>query len=246
MHNKNRKKRSSEAFEILSDKTEFAYAEAFKALRTNFEFVTAAENRKVIMLASTLAGEGKTTVSINLAVALAQSNKRVLVIDCDLRRPKIHRYLRVKNLAQHGASTVLGGTADIDSAIGYIEELGIYAMLAGPIPPNPSELLSSENCQKMFESLRDRFDYIICDTPPVSVVSDGLALSRFVDGAILVVRQNYASRSQIMQAREKLENLDADLLGVVFNHYDSKADSSYKYKYDKYYKYNSYYESDKQ
>ncbi len=231
---------SSETFEILSDKSSFGYAEAFKHLRTNFDFVSSAKKHKVIMMASSLAGEGKTTVSINLAVALAQSDKKVLVIDCDLRRPKIQRYLRVKTSGQCGVSSVLSGSAELDSAIGYIEELNIYAMLAGPIPPNPSELLSSAGCEKMFESLRDRFDYIICDTPPVTVVADGLGLSRFMDGAILVVRQDYATRAQIAETVKSLKAVGTKLLGVVLNHYSAGVDN--QYKYNKYYQYNSYYE----
>ena len=123
--------------------------------------------------------------------------------------------------------------------------LGIYIMLAGPTPPNPSELMSSERCETMFKELRERFDYIICDTPPVSIVSDALVLSKYVDGGILIVRQDYARTNQIKDIVEKLNTVDVKLLGSVLNNYDEKTASGYKYSYDKYYRYGSYYESSK-
>lgn len=240
MFKKSRRRRSYDRFEVLSSKSSFTYSEAFKSLRTNVEFVASTENLKTLMMVSTLAGEGKTTVSINLAIALAQNGKKVLLVDCDLRRPKVQRYLRIKSTSQQGVSTVLSGTSDLDNSIGYIEELGIYVMLSGPIPPNPSELLASERTEKFIEELEKRFDYIICDTPPVFVVADALALSKNVDGAILIVRQDFASKNQINEAMDKLNAVDAKIIGTVLNHYNSKIDSGYKY--DKYYNYNHYYE----
>lgn len=231
------KKHTSETFEVLTDKSPFVYAEAFKSLRTNLEFVSATENCKTIMMVSALSGEGKTTASINIAIALAQDGKKVLLCDCDLRRPKIQRYLRIKHSAQYGVSTVLNGSIDIDNAIGYIEELGIYVMLSGTTPPNPSELLASQNAGRMFEELKTRFDYIICDTPPVSIVADTVAFSKHMDGAILVIRQNYASRHQVIEAVNRLQTVETNILGTVLNDYNSKLDSYYKY--DKYY--SSYY-----
>lgn len=242
---RSKKRKALESFEVLSENSTFAYSEAFKTLRANIEFIAATEKSKVIMTISTLAGEGKTTVSINLAIALAQSSKKVLLIDCDMRRPKVQRYLRIKHSAQYGLSTVLNGTSEYDQAIGFIEELGVYVMLSGPTPPNPSELLSREKCEEMFKDLSARFDYIICDTPPVSIVSDALVLSKNTDGAMLVVRQDYASTTQIKDIIEKLENVNVKVLGSVLNNYDEKTASGYKYSYDKYYRYGSYYETNK-
>lgn len=243
---KSKKRKGLETFEVLSDKSSFAYAEAFKTLRANVEFIAATEKSKVLMTISTLAGEGKTTVSINLAIALAQSSKKVLLIDCDMRRPKVQRYLRIKHSAQYGLSTALSGSSEYEQAIGFVEELGIHVMLSGPTPPNPSELLASDKCDEMFKELLSRFDYIICDTPPVSIVSDALVLSRNIDGAMLVVRQDYASTSQVKEIIEKLETVNVKVLGTVLNNYDEKTASGYKYSYDKYYRYGSYYESKKQ
>ena len=233
---KKKVRHTAESFEVLSDSSSFVYSEGMKALRTNIEFVAATDACKVIMITSAVSGEGKTSMSINLAVALAQNGKRVLVVDCDLRRPKIQRYLRIKTAQDCGTSTVLNGTADLDSAIGYVEELGIYVMLSGTVPPNPSELLASNNAAKMFERIRDRFEYIILDTPPVTVVSDAAVMSKYIDGAVMIVRQNYASRNQLIDAVERLRTVDTKLLGAVFNHYNSKLDHEYGYGYtDTYY-----------
>ncbi len=238
-------KYNASTFEVLSDKSPFSYAEAFKTFRTNVEFVSATDNCKTIMMVSALSGEGKTTASINLAIALAQDGKKVLLCDCDLRRPKVQRYLRIKHTSQYGVSTVLSGATPIDEAIGYIEDMGIYVMLSGPIPPNPSELLASDNSKTMFAELKTRFDYIICDTPPVAIVADTIAFSRYMDGAVMVVRQNYASRYQISESVNRLRTVDTNILGVVLNDYNSKEDTYYKY--DKsYYTYNYYYATDKQ
>lgn len=236
---KKKKHRTSDGFEVLTANSPFAYSEAFKSLRTNLEFVSSTDNCKTIMMVSALSGEGKTTVSINLAIALAQDGKKVLLCDCDLRKPKVQRYLRIKHSSEYGVSTVLSGSSEIDSAIGFVEELGIYVMLSGPTPPNPSELLASESSKRMFEELKTRFDFIICDTPPVAIVADTIAFSRYMDGAIMVVRQNYSTRSQITESLEKLGNVGTNMLGVVLNNYDSKVDNNYKY--DKYYNYRSYY-----
>ena len=236
---KKKKHRSSDGFEVLTANSPFAYSEAFKSLRTNLEFVSSTDNCKTIMMVSALSGEGKTTVSINLAIALAQDGKKVLLCDCDLRKPKVQRYLRIKHSSEYGVSTVLSGSSEIDSAIGFVEELGIYVMLSGPTPPNPSELLASESSKRMFEELKTRFDFIICDTPPVAIVADSIAFSKHMDGAIMIVRQNYATRNQITEGLEKLGNVGTNVLGVVLNNYDSKVDNNYKY--DKYYNYRSYY-----
>ena len=226
------KRHSIDTFEVISDKTPFSYNEAFKTFRTNVEFSASVDNCKTLMLVSALSGEGKTTASVNLAVALAKNGKKVLLCDCDLRRPKIQRYLRIKASSQSGVSTVLNGSCSIDNAIGYVEELGIYVMLSGPIPP-----------KSILEELKTKFDFVICDTPPVGIVSDAVAFSQYMDGAVMVVRQNYASNNEIADAVSKLRAVETNLLGVVLNDYDSKYDTNYKY--DKYYSYKYYYADEK-
>lgn len=224
--------------EILNSRSPFIYSEAYKALRTNVEFLSSSNNAKKILITSTLAGEGKSCVSINLAISLAQTGKKVIILDCDLRKPKLHRYLRIKHASQYGVSTVLGGTAELDSSIGYLEDLNLYVMLAGPTPPNPTELLSNERCKAMFDRLAARFDYIICDTAPATMVTDAVQLSQNCDGVVFVIRQNYATFDQVRSAISRLETVNAKLLGTVLNMYKSEEDSKNYYGY-----YSSYYSS---
>ncbi len=222
---------------ILNTKLPFTYTEAYKALRTNIEFVTNADNAKRIIVASSLSGEGKTCLSINLAISLAQTGKKVLLLDCDLRKPKVHRYLRIKHSSQYGVSTVLAGTAEIDNAIGYLDDLNLYVMLAGPTPPNPSELLNGTRCEEMFDKLSERFDYIICDTAPIAIVTDAVALSQYCDGVVFVIRQNYATSEQINEVITTLRNVNTKIFGAVLNGYNAKTDSQSNYGYQHYYNY---------
>lgn len=239
----NKKTRRENLGEILTTKLPFIYTEAYKALRTNVEFVAASNNAKKILITSSLSGEGKTCLSINLALSLAQTGKKVIILDCDLRKPKVHRYLRIKHSAQYGVSTVLGGTTELDSAIGYLEDLNLYVMLAGPTPPNPSELLNSERAGAMLDKLAERFDFVICDTAPAAIVTDAVALAQNCDGAIFVIRQNYASVDQVREAITRLENVNTKIFGTVLNDYNARDDSSNYYGQYYYYYSNRHYEN---
>ncbi len=239
---KNKNLQSSGLGEILTQKLPFMYTEAYKALRTNVEFLSVSNNAKKIVVTSSLSGEGKTCLSINLAISLAQTGKKVIILDCDLRKPKVHRYLRIKHSAQYGVSTVLSGTAETDSSIGYLEDINLYVMLAGPTPPNPSELLNSERAKKLFNDLAERFDYIICDTAPTAIVTDAVTLSQHCDGVIFVIRQNYATTEHVREAIDRLKSVDAKILGTVLNGYNAKDDNGSYYGQYYYYYSNKYYE----
>lgn len=242
LFNKKRKKQGTGFGEILNQKLPFMYTEAYKALRTNVEFISATNKAKKILITSSLSGEGKTCLSINLAISLAQTGKKVIILDCDLRKPKVHRYLRIKHSSQYGVSTVINGTAEMDSSIGYLEDINLYVMLAGPTPPNPSELLNSEKAKELFDSLAERFDYIICDTAPASIVTDAVALSKHCDGVIFVIRQNYATTDHVKEAISRLEGVNAKILGTILNGYDAKDDNSAYYGQYYYYYSNKQYE----
>lgn len=228
--------------EILTTKLPFVYTEAYKALRTNVEFLAATHNAKKIIVTSALSGEGKTCVTINLALSLAQTGKKVIILDCDLRKPKVHKYLRIKHSAQYGVSTVLNGTTELDSAVGFLEDINLYVMLAGPTPPNPSELLNSERSREMFDKLAERFDYIICDSAPTAIVTDAVALSQNCDGAIFVIRQNYATVNQVQEGISRLEKVNTKVFGTVLNGYDAAQDSANYYGQHYYYYSNKHYE----
>lgn len=225
--------------EIVSDKSPFAYVEAYKTLRTNMNFIFRNDKYKKLVVTSSIPGEGKSSVSINLARVLAENGTRVILIDCDMRKPMLHKYLRAQRFRTRGLSTVLSGISTLEDSVATFSDLQFDLMTAGPIPPNPTELLASEEMEHLLDLLAKQYDYVICDTPPVSVVTDAAILSQYNAGVILVVRQKYATFKQAKKAKQNLENVHADILGCVLNQYDvsknvkeTKQSSYYYYNYD--------------
>lgn len=225
--------------EIVSDKSPFAYVEAYKTLRTNMNFIFRNNKYKKLVVTSSIPGEGKSSVSINLARVLAENGTRVILIDCDMRKPMLHKYLRAQRFRTRGLSTVLSGISTLEDSVAVFSDLQFDLMTAGPIPPNPTELLASEEMEHLLDLLAKQYDYVICDTPPVSVVTDAAILSQYNAGVILVVRQKYATFKQAKKAKQNLENVHADILGCVLNQYDvsknvkeTKQSSYYYYNYD--------------
>ena len=225
--------------EIVSDKSPFAYVEAYKTLRTNMNFIFRNNKYKKLVVTSSIPGEGKSSVSINLARVLAENGTRVILIDCDMRKPMLHKYLRAQRFRTRGLSTVLSGISTLEDSVATFSDLQFDLMTAGPIPPNPTELLASEEMEHLLDLLAKQYDYVICDTPPVSVVTDAAILSQYNAGVILVVRQKYATFKQAKKAKQNLENVHADILGCVLNRYDvsknvkeTKQSSYYYYNYD--------------
>lgn len=225
--------------EIVSDKSPFAYVEAYKTLRTNMNFIFRNNKYKKLVVTSSIPGEGKSSVSINLARVLAENGTRVILIDCDMRKPMLHKYLRAQRFRTRGLSTVLSGISTLEDSVATFSDLQFDLMTAGPIPPNPTELLASEEMEHLLDLLAKQYDYVICDTPPVSVVTDAAILSQYNAGVILVVRQKYATFKQAKKAKQNLENVHANILGCVLNQYDvsknvkeTKQSSYYYYNYD--------------
>lgn len=217
---KNKTIHDENKLEIVSDKSPFAYVEAYKTLRTNMNFLSRNSQYKKLLLTSSIPGEGKSSVSINLARVLAENGKRVLLIDCDMRKPMLHRYLRAQRFRSRGLSTVLSGNSTLEESIATFSDLQFDLMTAGPIPPNPTELLASQEMQQLLELLSTKYDHIICDTPPVSLVTDAAILSGYCDGVVMVVRQKYATTTQIKRAKQNLEQVHARIIGCVLNQYD--------------------------
>lgn len=225
----------------VGEDTSFTYVEAYKSLRTNINFISSTENVKSFVVTSALPRESKSNVSINLAVSLATEGKKVILLDCDLRKPAIHSYLCMGRNVR-GLTDVLSGKNTLDEAIGEIEDLGIYVLPAGVIPPNPSEMLAQEKMQKVIEELKEKFDFVIVDAPPISIVTDAAVLGKYVDGAVLVVRSKFASRDAIAVAKKKLMDVDVKILGAVITRFEAKKSAksgyySYGYGYDYGYKY---------
>ena len=234
--------------ELVGGNISFAAAEAYKLLRTKLLFSFADEsNCRVIGVSSALTGEGKSLSAVNLAYTTAQLGKRVLLIDCDMRRPSLAEKLPLSKTP--GLSDFLSGQTDADGLIQLCgikdEERAFHAISSGRTPPNPMELLSSARMEKMIAFLRDRYDYIILDLPPVSEVGDALASARLTDGMLVVVRQDYCDRLALNATIRQLEFVDAKILGIVFN-CTNEGGSRYSNKYYKrYYRryYNRYYRS---
>ena len=197
-------------------------------LRTNLEYVHVGEELTSIAVTSSIPGEGKSTVSANLAVSLGATGKKVLLIDTDLRRPTVHKTFQVSNVP--GISDlILNPSLPLSDLMCYKEDLKIYILPAGVLPPNPSELLASVNMKKIMGELEKHFDYIIYDVPPINSVTDPQIIASRVDGVILVVRSGYVQKDEVRKSRTALENVEARILGCVLNDVPMDQDDKYYY-----------------
>lgn len=204
-------------------------SEAYRTLRTNFQFATLASKAKSVMVTSAVPGEGKTTTAVNLAVTMADRGMRVLIVDTDLRRPQVHRVLRMER--GPGLSDILRYGADYRSVIRKtrIDRLSIIS--SGRVPPNPSELIGSNSMQTLMARLGEEFDLIICDAPSVLVVTDPVLLATQVDTAIMVVSTNNARRETVVRANELLATANVNVAGVVVNGLETTRRHYYYYYY---------------
>lgn len=244
LNNKSAKKQlhNVDMFRIADDASPFMYREAYRNLRTNLEFLSYADDKKVIEVTSSISGEGKSCISVNLAYMLSRSGRKVVLVDGDLRKPSIHKYLRCLN--QKGLASVVYGKATLEENLYRDDVLGFDVLFAGAKVPNPAELLGSDKMKRLIENLREQYDYVILDTSPVGVVTDAAVLSHIVDGVVYIVKQNYASRQQVTDAYKNLLNVHANVLGVVLNQYDYENDNRYT-RHEGYYNYYyNYYETD--
>ena len=220
---------------ILGENTPFSYVEAFKTLRTNIDFVTSVNDAKCVVVTSALPAESKSTTAINLAMALAGNGHTVALVECDLRRPILRRYMKMDRVTLEGEpkglSSLLAGDASLGECLCRIKKYGISVIMGGAIPPNPSELLNHERMQIVVRVLKERFDYVILDAPPVTLVTDAAVLSKIADGVLLVVRSQYASTKTVCLAKQRLEDVNAKILGTVITRFDVKK-SGWRSGYD--------------
>ena len=206
------------------------WAEAFRVLRTNMQYVDVDHDQKVLVLTSSLPGEGKTTTAVNLAVTLSQAGHRVALIECDLRRPLVAERLELDPTV--GTTSVLIGKVSAADAMQRYAGTDLDVMVCGHIPPNPSELLQSQAMEALLVELRTRYDVVILDAPPLLPVTDAALLATRTDGAVVVVSHGRTTRDQLATAIERLESVDAATLGVVFNMTPTKkAGGAYGYGY---------------
>ena len=207
-------------------------AEAFRVLRTNLQFLDLEEPPRAFVITSAVPAEGKTSTATNLAMASAQAGLRVLLIDGDLRRPRVASMLRLEPSV--GLTTALVGKTDLTSSIQRHTESGIFVLASGPIPPNPTELLQSQATAKLLAELRTMFDLVIIDAPPLLPVADAAILAREVDGAIVVVHYGRTTKDQLQSAHNRLNAVDARVLGVAMNMSPKQGLSGYGYSSDGY------------
>lgn len=205
-------------------------SESFRNLRTNVHYTNIDKEVKIIQITSSLQGEGKSTITANYGVTLAQSGKKVLLMDCDLRRPQIHKMFSLSNT--NGLSNILVGDNLMDKNIKETKIHNLFILTSGPIPPNPAEMLDSKRMRDLVDSLKDHFDMILMDSPPVMPVTDGLILSQIVDGTIVVVALGSTEREAYKKSMDALENIGANVLGTVINKASSKAGYYVNYEYE--------------
>lgn len=209
-------------------------AESYRHLRTSLLLSTAGQAPKTILVTSSQPSEGKTTTAVNTAVMLAQTGADVLIIDCDLRRPRLHTHFNLPNA--HGLTNCLSGESDLEGLMQSYDRLpNLKILTSGPVPPNPAELLGSDEMRKLLSGLSENFAHIIIDSPPAISFTDAAILSTLVDGVILVVHGGHSSRAVVRRAKQQLLDVGAHIFGVVLNKVKLEAEDYYYGYYSRYY-----------
>lgn len=222
-------KKIHEAPAISFDNDNSAIAESFRKLRTNLQFLNVDHPPRMIVVTSSSPSEGKSTTAINIALALSEADQNVVLVDGDLRRPRLAKYLDI--LGSVGFSTALSGGAKLDEVLQKTRFPCLTVLAAGPTPPNPSELLGSLTAVKLLNELRAKFDYVIIDSAPLLAVTDGAVLAAKSDGALVVVRAGKTKRDRFSHAIGMLNDVGAPLLGTVLTMMPTRGAGAYSYNY---------------
>ncbi|RXK17224.1 CpsD/CapB family tyrosine-protein kinase [Macrococcus sp. DPC7161] len=204
-------------------------SEQFRTLRTNVLFTSSDVHMKKIIVTSSEPSEGKSTISANLAISFTQAGYKTILIDADMRKPTQHKVFEMMNVK--GLSNLVAGQVQLVDAINKEVQPGLDFISAGPIPPNPAEILGSTAMTKLLEELETVYDIIVLDTPPVLAVADSQILGNMADGSLLVVNGRKTHRDKVIDAKAQLEKCTAKLLGVVLNDLNKKDDGEYYYYY---------------
>lgn len=215
----------------------FITAEEYRNIRTNIEFSNIDRKKNIILLTSTQPDEGKTTVICNLAEVFAKlEHTKVLLIDGDLRNPSVHKQFSISN--RIGLTDILLGNSSFEECVRKVDSVNFEILSCGQVPPNPSEILGSQKMKDFINSLKDKYDYIFIDSPPVGVVTDASIISTYSDGVIMIIGWEEVSLDSVKTAKNRLEMVNANILGTIVNKYRSKELDSINY-------YNYYYGKDK-
>ena len=208
------------------------FSEAIRTLRTNLQFSLVANNANVLMVTSSVPGEGKSFISSNLSAAFSMMNIKVLIVDCDMRKGRLHKIFEVSN--EKGLSNLL--LDEVKNYKKYVQKTkvdNVSVIPLGIVPPNPSELLNSDKFENLIDTLRDAYDLVILDTPPIGSVSDSLVIAKYVDEAIIVTSYKQTPMEDLNETKKALEATGVKIAGIVLNNMEYKKHS--KYYYNKYY-----------
>lgn len=213
---------------ITVTKPNSVVAEQFRTIRTNIQFSMIDKDLKTIIFTSSGPWEGKSTVAANIAAVFADQGKKVVLIDADMRKPTVYRTFNIQNVT--GLSSLIS-TRDmkVEDVVQYVEDADLDIISSGPVPPNPSELLNSKRMNEIIKELESTYDLVLFDMPPVVSVTDAQIMATKTDGVIFVIRKGIAHTEDVKQAKELLDMVHANILGVVFNGAEKKTDRSYYY-----------------
>ena len=217
--------------EIKEQQMEYSIREAYKSLRTNLQFC--GNDKKVITITSSVSGEGKSTVTLNLAVSLAESGKKVMIVDADMRRSVLLGRIAVNSNVK-GLSYFLSNQSKLEEVVCSTNVENLHIIFSGPVPPNPTELLDSEVFREMLDTLRQTYDYILIDTPPLGSVIDSAIVAKISDGAIFVIQSEAISYRFACNVKAQLEKSNCPILGVVLNKVNILNRGYYSRNYEKY------------
>jgi len=217
---------------LVHEKPKSPVSEAYRVLRTNIQYSNVDMPLRVLAITSSGPGEGKSTTISNLAITFAQTGSKVLLVDGDLRKPSIHKFYDLPN--QTGLVNILAKQASAGSCIHDTLVENLFILTSGPTPPNPSELLQSDSMRKFLSEIEEIFDVVLIDTPPVCNVTDAAILSSVVDGIILVAASGKVKIDQIKRAKDILDRVNANIIGVVLNKLDKNSNRNYYYTYYSY------------
>lgn len=229
---RSRKKASSQrnnrSTHLIDDKSSFNIREAYKIGRTNIRFALPDESSSMIIVTSSWPMEGKTTNCVNLAITFSQTGAKTLLVDCDLRKPRIGKIFNFPS--KMGLSNALRNFCTVKDAIHSTQYDNLFVMPSGHIPPNPAELLSSKEMMDMLEELKKEYRYILIDTPPVNLLADALLLASYASGTVMVARQGVTDHKSMQEALEKLNFSGAKVLGFILNDAVDEGNSYYRYR----------------
>jgi polysaccharide biosynthesis transport protein len=228
---------------LIHSDSRSSLAEAYRQLRTSILLSTAGHAPKSLLVTSSLPSEGKTTTAVNTAISLAQTGAKVLIIDSDMRRPRLHSIFNISNA--EGLSTLLSSELTEQETLEVVqfdEAANLHLLPSGPVPPNPAELIGSEQMTNLLKTMQNNFTHVVVDSPPIASFTDGVLIASMVDGVILVVHSGRSSRQVVKRSRQLLQDIGAKILGVVLNNVNLRSQDNYYY-YQSYY-HRSYYRSD--